>query len=453
MWIGLDDTDARTGGCTTYVAFRLVQKLIEHGFSLVGYPRLIRLNPNIPWKTRGNGAVALQINTSTKSDVQIGFFNKHCLKSSRKSNSASIDVNTVKEIVCSIVEEYALFDEENTNPGIVISQHPLPTQLYWNAIQKIVTVEEIVDQLDALDVWYKGYKNRRGLIGASAAISWSDTKDKTFEVISYRKKKRWGTKRIINESSVKQMDANCPSTFDNYDPVNHHISIAPHSPCPVLFGIRGDDPNVLPSCVKQIDAEPSDSWMIFVTNQATDDHLQKKEIGTIEPYQSVIVKGTVSKKPFTISGGHVIFSLKNDKGNTVDCAAYEPTKQFRTIIRQLEAGDIVEVFGGVRSHPLTINIEKIFIHQLGEILEKVENPLCPICGKHMKSKGKNQGFICKSCRTTEKNAIMRKKHRTLSTGFYEVPICARRHLSKPLKRMDKKAVKIETDFSNKIGIV
>jgi tRNA(Ile2)-agmatinylcytidine synthase len=27
----------------------------------VDYPKLIRLNPNVPWKTRGNGAVALTL--------------------------------------------------------------------------------------------------------------------------------------------------------------------------------------------------------------------------------------------------------------------------------------------------------------------------------------------------------------------------------------------------------
>ncbi len=435
MWIGLDDTDSHTGGCTTYVVFQLAHQVMKHSLSIVGYPRLVRLNPNVPWKTRGNGAVALQIRSGFKSDMQIGFHGDKPLNACQQNNSEKIDIELVKKIVCSIVEKYARFEEKNTNPGIVISEYRLPPELYWNAVQTIVTVEDVINQLECMDVWYKGYKNRRGLIGASAALSWSDTKDTTYEIIAYRKKRLWGTKRKISEASVKQMDSHCPSTFDNYDPINHHVSIAPNSPCPLLFGIRGEYPEILPSCLKMIDSELFDDWMIFLTNQATDDHLQKKEIDAIKPFESVVVNGSIFSKPTTIPGGHVIFSIRDDKHNTVYCAAYEPTKQFRTIVRQLEIGDNVDVFGGVRSHPLTINIEKLCIRHLADAFKKVENPICPRCGKHMKSKGRRQGFTCKLCKTFQEHAVFKKMPRSLSEGFYEVPICARRHLSKPLKRM------------------
>ena len=34
------------------------------------FPRLIRFNPNIPWKTRGNGAVSIKIKTKNPSKVK-----------------------------------------------------------------------------------------------------------------------------------------------------------------------------------------------------------------------------------------------------------------------------------------------------------------------------------------------------------------------------------------------
>ncbi|WP_237089308.1 hypothetical protein [Nitrosopumilus adriaticus] len=34
------------------------------------FPRLIRFNPNIPWKTRGNGAVSIKIKTKNPSNVK-----------------------------------------------------------------------------------------------------------------------------------------------------------------------------------------------------------------------------------------------------------------------------------------------------------------------------------------------------------------------------------------------
>src|SRR2546427_13077063 len=59
MHLGVDDTDSLRGMCTTYLATELVRAL--SGWDLIGYPRLVRLNPNIPWKTRGNGAICLRL--------------------------------------------------------------------------------------------------------------------------------------------------------------------------------------------------------------------------------------------------------------------------------------------------------------------------------------------------------------------------------------------------------
>ena len=230
------------------------------------------------------------------------------------------------------------------------------------------------------------------------------------------------------------MDEACKTTFDNYDYTNNHNRIMPNSPCPILYGIRGENTEDLTSAMSIVKSEKIDSWLIFETNQGTDDHLQRKNIENIQPYESVIVEGTVIKNPYTIQGGHVIFTIIDHTG-TVDCAAYEPTKQFRKIVRNLFVGDIVEVYGGVREKPLTVNIEKINLKKLAEISEKIENPVCTKCGKHMKSKGKNQGFKCKKCGETQSKPIITVKKRTIKTGFYEVPVCARRHLSKPLKRL------------------
>ena len=136
------------------------------------------------------------------------------------------------------------------------------------------------------------------------------------------------------------------------------------------------------------------------------------------------------------TGGHVLFVLKDDTG-TIPCAAYEPTKEFRSIIRRLTIGDIVEVYGGVREHPLTINLEKIAVKHLVSVLVKKENPICPLCGKHMKSKGTNQGYKCINCSTISLKPSIQQQPREIKPGFYEVPVCARRHLSKPLKRLRK----------------
>ena len=61
--IGFDDTDSPKGMCTTFLAYKMVDLLQKQKTVFLDFPRLIRFNPNIPWKTRGNGAVSMRIKT------------------------------------------------------------------------------------------------------------------------------------------------------------------------------------------------------------------------------------------------------------------------------------------------------------------------------------------------------------------------------------------------------
>jgi tRNA(Ile2)-agmatinylcytidine synthase len=339
----------------------------------------------------------------------------------------------VYEIIKGVLKKQAYLSDENTNPGFVVLTEKPKSDIYEKTVKQIVTLDEIIATLHRLEAVFEGYKNQRGLIGATAAISW-DPADRTFELIAYRLEKRWGTKRSVDENSVKKMDAAFPLLFDNYDFRNHHNRITPNSPCPILFGIRGDDVVELKQAMKTVNSEPIESWLIFETNQGTDDHLQSKQIIDIHPFESVIVEGQVTKEPYTIQGGHVLFTIADGSGS-ISCAAYEPTKEFRTVVRQLRVGDILRVYGGVRAQPLSINLEKIFITQLSTMKMKKENPLCPECRKHMKSKGTGQGYKCIRCKTTSNEPVLWDPPRSIISGFFEVPVCARRHMSKPLKRL------------------
>jgi tRNA(Ile2)-agmatinylcytidine synthase len=425
------------GGCTTHVALALVTKLVEKHYQMIGYPRLIRLNPNIPWKTRGNGAISLQVGKGTGEPIKIGEINGRELVAyhNQAAEYSGSDYNVIKCIVKEVVERYAQVDDECTNPGIVLMPEQPGFELYDKAVTEIVPLTDVEFLLQKLDAEYEGYKNRRGLIGATASIAWKPIHDSTYELIAYRKPDRWGTERYVDDASVMLMDKTCATSFDNYDYRNSHNRLVPNSPCPVLFGIRGDNVKGLLQGFSKVKSEPVNGWLLFETNQGTDAHLRRTTIKDIKPYHSVIVEGNVACPPYTREGGHVIFSVEDQTGN-IDCAAYEPTKEFRTIVRELCVGDMVAVYGGVRETPLTVNLEKLQVKQLVDVVEKCENPVCPRCGKHMKSKGAKQGYKCRVCGCTEKQPITTEKQRRIQTGFYEVPVCARRHLSKPLKRIE-----------------
>ena len=59
MYIAVDDTDSMRGNCTTFLATEIIRELMGD-FDLIGNPRLVRLNPAVPWKTRGNGSLVMR---------------------------------------------------------------------------------------------------------------------------------------------------------------------------------------------------------------------------------------------------------------------------------------------------------------------------------------------------------------------------------------------------------
>ncbi len=413
----------------------MIKRLSEKGFNIVGFPRLVRLNPNIPWKTRGNGALCFKIGKNNGKKIKIGEINNRDIFC--HSNFSEIqNTNIIEKIVEDTINEFSWLKDDNTNSGFVLLKKQPDNILYERAVKGILYVNEIKNLLIDKKAVFKGYKNGRGLIGATCSIAWNPDNDRTFELIAYRKKERWGSKRFVDDKSVKKMDEFFSSTFDNFDYKNNHNRLVPSSPCPILFGIRGEIVEDLINAIKMINSEEIDSWIIFESNQGTDEHLQRKKIIDFNPFESVILEGVVYREPVTIKGGHVFFKIKDETGE-IDCAAYEPTKEFRKVVRELIIGDMIIVYGGVREKPLTINLEKLYVKNLKEKFVKVENPVCSKCGKHMKSKGDNEGFKCVKCKTKSDKPLIKKQERKIHSGFYEVPICARRHLSKPLKRIYK----------------
>ena len=433
IYIGIDDTDSTKGMCTTYLATELIKEFEE--YDVIGNPRLVRLNPNVPWKTRGNGAISLLFGKGQGKKKLIGQLDGEDIHAYHFGvNMPATESDFMR--ACSIVEKFAMFDDEKTNPGIVIFDRKPMSVFYWQAVRGIVTL----DGLNALTspTFGMGYKNKRGLIGATAAVAWKP-RGRTHEIIAYRALEKWGKKRKIDEASVKKMDKKFYSTFNNYDYEEKHMVIAPGSPCPVLFGIRGDREEILPDAMRSVRSEKIDCWLVYLTNQGTDDHIMEARIGTVKPYSSVKVTGIVVREPKMLAGGHLVFRIAHRKYE-IDCTIYEPAKTFRHVGAKLRLGDKVQVFGGVREKPFTINVEKIKIERLAIKIKKVANPRCLKCGKSMKSIGTDQGYRCAKCRTraSEKDASLVSEKRDLAEGWYEPTVSALRHLSKPLKRMNLK---------------
>jgi len=402
MLIGIDDTDSPQGMCTTYLGAVLAKRLAGEGMP-VCEARLVRLNPNVTFKTRGNAAIGLV---------------------------AEGDRDSAFEIACATVEELAEFSCENTNPGVVVVDAPLDGAFYRKAVTDFCTVEEAVSLLETAGGLYRGFRNRRGLIGATAAVA-CELPDLTFEILTYRRKERFGTPREVDRESLFDAQRRTfPHTWDTVDEENDVVVCVPHTPDPVLFGIRGESPLWVTAARRMIRSEHPALEQVWITNQGTDAHILPGRIGELREGLSYQVQGTVEDAPKTGRGGHVSFTLR-DGGFVIRCMAYEPTKDFRQVVRMLVPGDAITAVGSCKKG--SVNLEKMEIVALAPG-KTVRPPLCPACSKRMTSAGSGKGYKCKKCGARAKMPDVQEIPRTLKTGWYEVPPSARRHLARPLCR-------------------
>lgn len=416
LHVGIDDTDSNEGMCTTYLTHIIIKQLKEYGIIPSDYPRLIRLNPFARYKTRGNGALSFVVELNTKEEVEL-----------------------VEKVVLDNVEKYSMFEGVNTNPGVIFYEGEITQEMKdyaVNAIYSIYTIDYAENFAKKIGARVHKFKKGRGIIGAIASIS-IDLPDETFECLAYRKPENIGTKRKLDQESIFLMNEKTyPETFDNIDIEGNYTAIEPHTPCPVLYGIRGNSAEIVEKAHNMvISNEEIEDYCIFRTNQHTDMHIQKnipiKDMKNSSCYNIIC---NVVENPHDIEGGHVFFKVSDNTG-VLECAAFEPTKRFRNVIRKLIIGDELELYGGLNENH-TFNIEKFKLIKLAPQYNLI-NPLCD-CGKRMKSAGKNKGYKCPKCGKKIKSSEKVKEfiERDIEEGFYEVPTEARRHLSKPIIRMD-----------------
>jgi len=420
--IGLDDIDDPGGRCTTHFASLVVELLSKYSVKWLDYPNLIRLNPGIPFRTRGNGAVALRF----KSENDI--------------------VTDLSPLIEEMIRDYVDETYPNTNPGFILITGKVPESLrifshqaLWRTIP-IALAHRIIKQHNFS---YFALGNGRGLVGALSAIGNTLDNDHTYEYLAYRSMEQSDQKRGVDVESVITMDRHFGTrVFSNLDDKNR-ILIEPHGPDPVLYGIRGETAaDVIEAATLVKSAQSVERWMVFRTNQATGEHLvHQVHISDLRPYMAAMVQGLVDAEPKIFESGFVVFGIKDNTAR-IDCAAYEPTRQFRDIVSHLQIGDEVRVHASVRPksriHDLTLNLEGLEILHLSPGIQS-QNPLCPECNKRMKSAGTGKGFKCTKCGYRDRvgTKIEKDVERKITTGFYLPPLSAQRHLTRPLSRANK----------------
>jgi len=319
--------------------------------------------------------------------------------------------------------------DPGTDPALVVSARPLPPQLYWSAVRDIVPVEHVRRLLESSGAWTRTSGSGRGLVGAAAAIAWPGQRV-TWEAIAYRRPGRVGLEREVDRASVLAAERRHPHLFLCHDPTTRRLLVAPHTACPILFGLRSTDRGSGVRALREVRSEPWDRWALFRTNQGTGDHLVDRPFDEMPVLGAGRWEGTVVALPTTRAGGHVAFPLADADGSPVTCLAFEPTKTLPKVAATLRPGDRVGVWGS-RGADGAFRLEGLEIRELRPRAGRARPPECSECGRAMRSLGSGRGYRCRSCRRRRppEAAVRTPVVPAYGVGVYHPTPSARRHLA------------------------
>lgn len=398
-WLGIDDTDHLDGGCTTFSMFEIIQNLPkQYDYQNVS---LVRLYPFAKRRTRGNAALAVEIVGEDYTELMKfldRYWNDKLLPlAGMISNSKS-----------------SLREQSPTDPGMVWFDNKPDEQFYWNCVTQEIDMSKVPK---AAKSW-----GGHGRIGATAAVSWPG-KIHTFEAITWRRQDAVAAKspRIVDLDKLNDVDEN-PDTFMSRDLRTNSVLISPRGNCPVLFGLRAKTYNsARSSCEYLINSDNTENvvgYLIFRTNQATDDHLGNDKHGTVK---EVTIKRRGSTKVLCQNGDVLM--------------AFAESGDVKLLAQWLKPSDKIS-YNGLVSSDDAIHLERLKITESARL--KVR-PKCEECQTTLKSMGKNQPLRCPKCKKRFPQSWNLVERYPPFNGWVQPPEDSMRHLAKPLDWHDAKS--------------
>ncbi len=371
LHVAIDDADSHMGGCTTYVTYRLLKDILREVsyVEIVDIPWLVRLNPYIPFKTRGNAATRLMLRA-------------------RKDR--------VEELRTFIIDKVGQYAERRgkASPGValLVSSYPdVPEplrRLYYKALTDVVTSDLVRRICANCGVELSG---GRGIIGAAAALGADLSRDSTYELLVY------GDPRVKKEIELNYRivsllhELSRPLTFLDVDPEGEEVLLMPAGPDPVILGIRGESPlhiMLFASLLLTTLNLKIEGWLLYRTNQGTEVHVEHgaAEPRTYRPLRRALrvecSRRTEERHVEALCQGVGIWCYRH-LGNI--CTEVE-----------FSAGSLLDVWGGAKLHDGRYYVYIEGFRKLSDRQVRLENPRCPKCGRRLTSSGRDV-MRCENC--------------------------------------------------------
>jgi tRNA(Ile2)-agmatinylcytidine synthase len=378
--VGLDDHDSPRGGCTTHFSTLFIQALLKGKVKgkLLDLPRLVRLNPAIPWKTRGNAAIALVVETNDVKDLfdfLVNFTDEYDREYSKGKNYG----RQPSVVVVPIEDDRMLF--------------PRLRELYEKGVNDVLLKDVVVKVLTKVSALFAV---NRGVIGSAAALGFNPLEGFTYELLVYRDvaKERPDLSDVIRRLEEQYF----PGLFYNYNYVKNDPIALPHGPDPVLLGLRGVNITALLEAYKTLAQEVKEfttGSMLFVTNQHTGSHIK-----ALRPtaYRNVRIVGVVVSKDVRPGGDVSLEVMEEKSGTSFTAFVFSESGTLSKAAQELVQGDVIDLEGSVKpsaTYGTVIEVEAFTPLKL--VSENLRNPSCPRCGGSTESLGRGKGFRCRKC--------------------------------------------------------
>ncbi|UXD21901.1 tRNA(Ile2) 2-agmatinylcytidine synthetase [Ignicoccus pacificus DSM 13166] len=382
--VSLDSFDLPRAGCTTHVASLLMIHLHKKGFEVQDFPRLVRLNPSVPWKTRGNASIAFEVNGEPQ---EVFEESKHFLRD---------------------------FMQRVRRGAIAVSEGWLSRDFYLKAVERVVDPRDVKLIVQEKGVLWEG--SERALVGALASMSTTLSDVPNFEMLAYRDPDASGRRKCYFHPLFEML-------HDHLYPLVHESSgpiICPRGDDPVLYGIRGRNTAAIVSLAKLIVGERPSMAVIFRTNQHSYDPRELEEMYTYD----------FGKKRVKITEEEIVEIGEDVKLN--DYMLFKETGLTKLLRRFMRYNRILlDMEINVINKPNVKSISKMKITR--GILVNERAPRCPRCGAPMVSMGRRT--LTRRCKRCGYRAMALRKLEIVDMSEVELfPVEGRKlHLEGPYR--------------------